>query len=146
MSRLAIKSISYNNLLDNLAFKRDILFFDKIIIDKGSFEAAKLISNFYIKNCENHYPSVAQTKEVFEFNQSEIDFLGDKGLLEISDLSSYLAITVNKDDRNAKIVEGLFSKLLEFANIHAKFLQLKDPELFKLVTQVSHLKTGDKCR
>ncbi|HET7119264.1 MAG TPA: hypothetical protein VFI29_22405 [Hanamia sp.] len=133
MSKLAIKSISYQNLLNDLALKRDILFFDKLLVDQGTLDASKLIANFYFQTCKNCGPNFEKQKQAFEFNQRNIDFLGNKGLLEITNLTSQLEISVNKDDRNAVIVENLFSKLSNFGQNYNDFLRTKKPELLKVI-------------
>jgi len=133
MSKLAIKSISYRNLLADLTLKRDILLFDKLLLDKGSFEGSKLISNFYLQSCKNCGANFELQKQNFQFNQQNIEFLGNKGIIEISDLTSQLEISINKDDRNAAIVENLFLGLSDFGQHYNNFLKTKDPELLKLI-------------
>jgi hypothetical protein len=133
MSKLAIKSISYQNILSDLTLKRDILLFDKILIDKGSLDGSKLISNFYFQTCKDCGPNYDLQKQNFQFNQQNIDFLADKGIIEIADLTSQLEISVHKDDRNAKIIENIFSRLSSFGQFYSEFLATKKPELLKPV-------------
>ncbi len=95
MSKQAILAIDYHNIQQPLNLKRQILLFDKIIVEEQSLGLAKTFVN-YTPN---------RNLESFKFNNQEIDFLGAEGYLSIETINRPINVKIDSDEE--KFMETL---------------------------------------
>jgi hypothetical protein len=84
MKRTGIKSFSVQSLYTSLNLKNDLLFFDKILIDKAGYDGTKIMCESFLPFFQSTNPAI---KDNMLFNLNEIDYLESIGLIEIKEMN-----------------------------------------------------------
>jgi len=110
MGKIAIKSINHRNLAGELFFKRDLLLFDKIIIDQNGFTKAKDTYEFLLKHNKAISNFIATDKSNFNFNLQSIDYLGEKGLIEFRKVVDEIKDSFYEDQYVPQLLDAQWRK------------------------------------
>ena len=100
MGKLAILPIDYHSIQQPLNFKKQILLFDKIIIEKESLGLAKTFVDFAIKTGNANV-----NRSNYTFNNQNVEYLQQEGLLEFDTINK--AITVSVDSEEALFMQSM---------------------------------------
>jgi hypothetical protein len=124
MDKQAVISISYQELIGHFPFKKNLLLFDKLIVEEHTLGIARQLVT--LRSRGKNFDDAN-----YVFNNQAIDLLGKEGLLEftkinepiIADLRSY----ENKNEEELKAVIIEIKKInLEAEKLHEKIKLLTD--------------------
>lgn len=92
MQRLGLKSINLRYLLGKTNLKRDLLYFDKLIFDSNELK----MSNLFAEPIGKTILGENQFKDVIKFQQTELEYLQQEGLLQSFDSNKLKEIAYNQ--------------------------------------------------
>jgi hypothetical protein len=108
MEKVGVKSITCSNLLFSLNAKRDLLLFDKLMINKDNYESAIRVVN----SIQHFTPMNSNCKR----NIDEIEFLMNKGLMTFAETD--FALTKNLDETIRELLVNEIVGYSEMCRLH----------------------------
>ncbi|AHM63210.1 hypothetical protein D770_24825 [Flammeovirgaceae bacterium 311] len=116
MENIGFKSIIYSDFIEEIKFKKDLLYFDKLMVDEEHFSTHFGLAKSDVKLKGQFYDN-------FVHNSNEIDFLISKDLLEITNTDN-LSLEFTKDEGSAYLLARKLG--VEFLEKRGEELMSKD--------------------